>query len=140
MMLNLYSRLKSWFLNLLLGRKDEEKTVNLDKAANDFVKDVFNANSYQDDPFVEDLDQEHFDSLAKEVDPLEGTNEIPADSVKAEKADIDSVGQPSQQLKTPRHKAIVRPDSIRKGTAKIHNVVCPHERYDAPPPRRRRRK
>jgi len=64
--------------------------VDLDEAAKSFVEEVREVREASG--FVENLDQEHFESLDKEADPLENASEIPANSVVQGEANVSKTG------------------------------------------------
>jgi hypothetical protein len=88
-------------------------SIDLDEAARSFVEDVMAGR--ESGEFVEDLDQEHFDILDKEADPLENANEIPPDSVVKGKANISETGAMGEKpSSTCGSEEVNRPDRVKK--------------------------
>lgn len=104
---------KIW--NYLFGKK--YNTIDLDKAAKEFVKKIFHPKSdfEESDNLVEDLDRGHFEALDREVDPLENITEIPKNAVRSGITKIPSRGKPRKFFRTNSSR-------IKKCDADIHTV------------------
>ena len=96
--------------------------IDLDKAARSFIEDQTDCGPKRVREFVQDLDANRLERMAKEVDPLEGATEIHPDSVIAINADIPHNGAPCQYIKNPTPSPTILPDRIRSVNCDIRIV------------------
>jgi len=122
---------------------DKYKDTNWDNVAKSFIDQFVSTGSTVDDDgiddnLVEDLDVEHLNKLAHEIDPLEDIVEIPQDSIQKIDAKMPYRGQKMQFLKTNGSTEIIRSDRVQRNNSNLHTVDQRTKKYENNTPIKKR--
>lgn len=125
MVKKLMGRFNRWIRNAynstLKSISRKNKDIDFNATARGFIEDQTDCGPKRGNDFTdaEDLDKRHIKHLAKEIDPLEGIEKVPPDSVKTIKVDISTTDKTIKNPDVNVPKVVIRPDCIKSNLIKV---------------------